>query len=202
MPARQPDQSRAIRAFTLIELVMAIGLLVALTGAIVFSFSSLQKNQQLNEGVDRLLTLVRYAKAHAATSGTPLRFQLVQIESESAVDSRVQVIWEPDPFNHPGEFVPFAEAAPLSEAVNELVSVQPAVPPGEGDDTGAATTDSVLNDFGLYADGSTDHGKLIITSRDTEDRRRFLFELAGITGELKTRQLNSNEFSHTPEVTY
>jgi len=191
-----PVRAARTAGFTLLELVLAIVLLMLLSGALVFSFNSLQNRARLDEGVERLVTLVRYARAHAATSGRPLRFQLIQ-PADSPDDSAVRVLWEPDPKAHPGELADLRETLPMVEAVNELVRCRTTDPPrAEGSES---AEEQVLAQFTLYPDGSADPGRLIVISRDGEDDRRFLFEIAGVTGELKRRELNTNEFTQLPE---
>jgi len=189
-----------LKGFTLLELVLAIVLLMLLSGAIVFSFTNLQKRTQLDEGVRRLITVVRYAKAHAATTGRPMQFQLVQGTNDVLNDTGIQVLWESDPANKPGELTDLRETLPMVEAVNDLVKCQLPEPPRP--DSGLESMDdTVLKRFVLHPDGSADPGRLIVTSRDGEDDRRFLFEIIGITGELKRRELNTNEFTEALEGT-
>ena len=61
------------RAFTLVELLLAVALLVLLLGAVVFNFSSLQRGATLDEGVNQIGALIRYARAQAASSGRQLQ---------------------------------------------------------------------------------------------------------------------------------
>ncbi|MGB0580546.1 MAG: pilus assembly FimT family protein [Limisphaerales bacterium] len=189
-----------LKGFTLLELVLAIVLLMLLSGAIVFSFTNLQKRTHLDEGVNRLITVVRYAKAHAATSGRPMQFQLVQGTNDALNDTRIRVLWEPDPANKPGELADLREVLSMVEAVNDLVQCQPTDPPSPNAEMETAD-DTVLKRLALHPDGSAEPGQLIVTSRDGEDDRRFLFEIIGITGELKKRELNTNEFTETLEAT-
>ncbi|MFT4690802.1 MAG: pilus assembly FimT family protein [Verrucomicrobiia bacterium] len=193
------SESRPSTGFTLLELILAIVLFMTLSGAIVFSFTNLQKNTQLDEGVERLLTVVRYAKAHAAVSGRPMQFQLVQSVDQTADDTSIRILWEPDPIGKPGETADLAETVPMVEAVNDFVHCELPEKP-QSDDIVQETNDKILKRFVLYPDGSGDSGRLIVTSRDGQDVRRFLFELIGITGELRKRELNTNEFTEALEL--
>jgi len=170
-----------------------------LSGAIVFSFTSLQKRTHLDEGVNRLVTVVRYAKAHAATSGRRMQFQLVQGTNDGLNDTSIRVLWEPDPANQPGELADLRETLPMVEAVNDLVKCRLPDSPRPNTEL-QSVDDTVVKRFVLHPDGSADAGKLIVTSRDGEDKRRFLFEVIGVTGELKKRELNTNEFPNTLEA--
>lgn len=68
--------------FTLVELLLAVTLLAGLMGAAVFGFSSLQRSAQLNEGVERVETAMRFARAHAANTG-----RKVQVVVTTTVDA-------------------------------------------------------------------------------------------------------------------
>jgi type II secretory pathway pseudopilin PulG len=191
---------RTARGFTLLELVLAIVLFMLLTGSIVFSFTSLQKGAQLDEGIGRLLTVVRYAKAHAATSGRPLQFQLIQAADAAVGDTGIRIHWEPDPADKPGEYADLAETRPMVDAVNDLVQCRLPDKPDPNSAALESGDNTILKRLVLYPDGSADATRLIVTSRDGEDIRRFLFEIVGITGELRKRELNTNEFSETMEL--
>ena len=68
--------------FTLVELLLAVTLLAGLMGAAVFGFSSLQRSAQLNEGVERVETAMRFARAHAANTG-----RKVQVVVTTTIDA-------------------------------------------------------------------------------------------------------------------
>lgn len=70
--------------FTLVELLLAVTLLAGLMGAAVFGFSSLQRSAQLNEGVERVETAMRFARAHAANTG-----RKVQVVVTTTVDANL-----------------------------------------------------------------------------------------------------------------
>ena len=70
--------------FTLVELLLTVTLLAGLMGAAVFGFSSLQRSAQLNEGVERVETAMRFARAHAANTG-----RKVQVVVTTTIDANV-----------------------------------------------------------------------------------------------------------------
>src|SRR5689334_13185487 len=61
--------------FTLVELLLALALMLLLVSAMVFSFSTLLRGRQLEEGATQMESLLRFARAHAASTGR--RVQLV-----------------------------------------------------------------------------------------------------------------------------
>lgn len=129
--------------FTLLELLLTLVLLMALLGATVFSFSSLQRRASLDEGVERIQTLFRFARAHAAASGRVVELtfhtepsDLVPGETGASgdtgegeaaagpsADRLVEVRWEPDPAAQPGRFVALPLVLPGVEELIDLVRV-------------------------------------------------------------------------------
>ena len=208
-------QQRADQAVTLVELILSLALLMILAGAVVFSFSSLQSNRQLDEGLARLETLLGFARAHAAHSGQPVYLTLEA--SGEGIESvpRLQVKWEPRPFEEPGALMNLTVLPPIADTVNELVAVTVFTEPDTGLDDAAsllASNDSLsevsfesgetsetqsgetteIASFAFFPDGSSDSAKLLVTSRDPDDQRRFLLELVGLTGATRKKLLDEN----------
>src|SRR6185436_18969580 len=77
---------RSRAAFTLVELLLVVGLLLVLLGAMVFSFSTLRKGASLDEGTTQLEALLRFARAHAAHTG-----RQVQIAFEEEIGDGLSV---------------------------------------------------------------------------------------------------------------
>ena len=188
----------ALRAFTLIELLLAIVLVLLLAGAMVFNFSNLDQGTALEEGAARLETLIRYAQASAANTGR--RVQLEFPVDESAIDAadwlgEVRVLWEPDPLGRPGEFEVLWEAQTQAEGVNELVRIQEVGLPGAtlSSDTNAipeepmttVSLDEALSDFFMpiffAPDGSSDSAEIVVVMPDSEQNRYAIVRLDGIT---------------------
>jgi type II secretory pathway pseudopilin PulG len=141
--------------FTLVELVLTIALMLLLVSAAVFNFGSAQRGSQLDEGVGQLESLIRYARAQAASTGRLVR---ISFGDESAVGSTnatenatevsggIQVLWEPDSLGTPGQFERLREATPFTDRLNELVQFSPVLktePAGaiRGTVTGLGTVD-------------------------------------------------------------
>jgi len=131
--------------FTLVELLLAVTLLAGLMGAAVFGFSSLQRSAQLNEGVERVETAMRFARAHAANTG-----RKVQVVVTTAIDANVStssassasdsaslgssnsdqplhslsILWEADPARAPGVFESIPSLSGDVADVSELVEIR------------------------------------------------------------------------------
>ena len=135
--------------FTLVELLLAVTLLAGLMGAAVFGFSSLQRSAQLNEGVERVETAMRFARAHAANTG-----RKVQVVVTAAIDANtspssassgnnsasngnsygnsndnepvhsLSILWEADPARAPGVFESIPSLSGDVADVSELVQIR------------------------------------------------------------------------------
>jgi prepilin-type N-terminal cleavage/methylation domain-containing protein len=139
----QPFQSRSRRGgFTLVELLLAVTLLAGLMGAAVFGFSSLQRSAQLNEGVERLETAMRFARAHAANTGRKVQVVVTTAEASSSLSSStdpsasvgsgngdepfnsLSILWEADPARAPGVFESIPSLSGDVADVSELVEIR------------------------------------------------------------------------------
>ena len=131
--------------FTLVELLLAVTLLAGLMGAAVFGFSSLQRSAQLNEGVERVETAMRFARAHAANTGrkvqvvvtTAIDANISTSSASSANDSAslgssnsdqplhsLSILWEADPARAPGVFESIPSLSGDVADVSELVEIR------------------------------------------------------------------------------
>ena len=197
--------SRSRRAFTLLELLLVSVLLLALTGAVVFSFTGLQRGAQLDEGVSRMETLIHLARAHAANSGRVVKVVFTPDASDDGTPGGtvVSVQVQSEPGVNRDAFVELAETRAESESVGELVQIvnvgtQSAEPsagtteasaaaPAEATAAETPASATGVQQITFYPDGSSDSAELILTSRDAEDSRRVSLKLTGITG--ATRRL-------------
>lgn len=159
----QPFQSRSRRGgFTLVELLLAVTLLAGLMGAAVFGFSSLQRSAQLNEGVERLETAMRFARAHAANTGRKVQVVVTTAEASSSLSSStdpsasvgsgngdepfnsLSILWEADPARAPGVFESIPSLSGDVADVSELVEIRSVGRESKNPeaDEGSATQDS------------------------------------------------------------
>jgi prepilin-type N-terminal cleavage/methylation domain-containing protein len=187
------------QGFTLVEVLLATVLLLLLLGAAVFSFSSLEQGVRLEEGASQFESLLRLARAHAASSGREVRvvFDESPNPDTSFVLDKVRAVWEPDPLGQPGVMEDLPQASGLLEGLNRLVQVANARPldlgspvaardPGRagGQDSGDEWPE-LPPPIRFYADGSSDSAEIVLVSRDELDRRRVWLRLMGVTGAIK-----------------
>lgn len=190
------------------ELLLAVALLVLLFGAVVFNFSGLQRSAPLDEGVNQIEALIRYARAQAASSGRQLQLAFEESADNTlvAANGHLRLLWEPDPIARPGLFEPLAEAEEYIRGLTELIRIESVrLVEGndfepESDDTSgvpdeSAEADSILATFppvAFFPDGSSDSAEILVASRSEEDSRRIAVRLQGVTGSIR-RKLIADE---------
>ena len=129
-------------AFTLVELLLVVALLLLLFGAVVFNFGSLERGARLDEGAGQIETLFRFARAQASATGRQVRITFgdaasggnlagsTNVVAGIASDAGISVTWEPDPMGAPGQFEVLREAAPYIEHLATLVRIHRIPAPG------------------------------------------------------------------------
>jgi Tfp pilus assembly protein FimT len=122
-------------AFSLVELLLTLVLILCLAAASVFSYTAMRRSASLDEGANRLQSLIRFAQAEAATTGRKVRLQFetgARPVTESGSDSvelrQIKVTWESDFINAPGVFEVYTNKAWSEDMVNELVGVEKVQP--------------------------------------------------------------------------
>jgi type II secretory pathway pseudopilin PulG len=201
---------RAVRGYTLIELLLAVSLTLLLASALIFSFSSLLRSAQLEEGVGRLESLIRFARAQAAYSGRKVQLVFGQelAGSTATVGRNIRLNWEPDPLDQPGHFEEITDVAWQVQGIDDLLEVKD-VQLLEAN--GGTTTPRALGSENLggekidarppepfstitfYPDGSSDSAEIVLASRSPEDEHRISVRLVGITGSISHRSLTTDE---------
>ena len=185
-----PHPHSAGSGFTLIELLLTVVLLLLLAGAAVISFSTLLHSSELEEGVNQLEALVRFARAQASNTGkkVQLTFQELSADGVLAPMGTVGVAWEPDPLGRPDQFVVLPEAALMARSINELLWIEE-IRHGEGaeENPGGGMEQDQEVTYGFdpitfYPDGSSDTADIIISSRSPEEVRKIALKISGITG--------------------
>lgn len=196
------------------ELLLTLVLILCLAAASVFSYTALHRSASLDEGLDRLESLIRFAQAEAATTGCKVRLQFEpvrdEVESGQGELRKIKVTWEPDFLNSPGVFQEYTNKAWSEEIVNEVVGVAQVRPigtaspqvvtaastveteePVEVDEGSEAEFEMEFPGITFYPDGSCDSAELILASRNPEDARRVEVTLSGILGSVSSRMMSS-----------
>jgi Tfp pilus assembly protein FimT len=209
---RSHNLKRTARAFSLVELLLTLVLILCLGAASVFTFTALYQSSNLDEGADRFQSLVRFAQAEAASTGRKVRLQFVPAtaiaKSPDAELRSIRVTWESDLLHAPGVFEEYTNKAWSEEIVNELVGVQKVTtaesvamnasgidqPSASSQASSTETADAVeleeeFPSITFYPDGSCDSAEIVLASRNSEDERRLEVRLSGLLGSVSTRTL-------------
>jgi prepilin-type N-terminal cleavage/methylation domain-containing protein len=204
-------RSGARGAFTLIELLLVVALVLMLSSAVVFNFSNLLKSNHLEEGTTRLETLMRFARAQAANSGRKVQlvFSSESTNTPAASTGEVRATWEPDPLKQPGCFADLTEAQWHVQEINDLVQVESvklldastACPTVESCDeefdeefTNSAPA-KPMAPITFYPDGSSDSAEIVVATRSTdspEEEQRMTVRLVGMTGSISHQLLTAD----------
>ena len=201
--------------FTLVELLLAISLVVLLLGSVIFNFSGLQRGAPLDEGVHQIEALIRFARAHASSSGRQV--QLSFTNSIGALDGtspglggsarNPRLLWEPDPITRPGILEPLNEGGTYVRGISDLVEVKNVrLLEGDTEETESNATPrfaveslesvpTIFPTIGFYPDGSSDSAEITIGSRSDEDRRQVMVQVQGIVGSVRHKFLSDDSKS-------
>lgn len=199
IPAAAAGRPRGREAFTLLEVILALAVLLLLSGAVVVSFSGWYDRSHFDEGVRRMETALRMARADAALCARRLR---LEVDPESGT---CHVLWEADPLTKPGEFLPYASTwehdLPTGLAVIarcELVgpSAYQTLTYGPERDERA---DAGFRPVTFYPDGSSDSAEIELQAIRGDDPRRALVKLDGLNGTITSRTFTEAEYEEYAE---
>ena len=203
--------------FSLVELLLTMVLILCLAAASVFCYTAVHRQASLDEGADRLQSILRFARAEAATTGRKVRLQFVNAatEGERSDLKAIRVEWEPDFLTSPGVFQTYTNKAWSEDLVNELVAVQEVKPlspqPTPPASVASVSAESSLDQFPgeaeygedfeveevpaitFYPDGSSDSAQIIIASRNEEDPRRIAVTVTGMLGAVSSKVVSEED---------
>ncbi len=193
--------------FTLVELLLVTVLLLLIMSAVVLNFEAVGASADFDEGLDRLQTLIRFARAEATITGRTVRLEFVPDPDPATWPPAVRVRLVCESEDLPGRFVEVSGARAkqlVSLEVDGLLSIETvrrlglrplsvnesADLAGAGDDADRlyATFDGMdgngiaLESLSFYPDGSAEDVEIEVAARDPHDRRRAIVRVSGVTG--------------------
>jgi type II secretory pathway pseudopilin PulG len=211
-------------AFTLLETLLVVVILIALLGAIVYNFEAARRGSDLEEGARQVEALVRFAGAQAANSGKAVQFrfggdvtltsgtnstsdvsgnsegEFVPIEHMEEVSAKLRVVFEVDPVAQPGVFIDLREATPFLEAIADRVRIETVRMP-EGLQNQRTNDLTFVQDaptgpptVTFYPDGSSDTAEIVLHSVDGEDQREAIVRVDGVTGSVRSELKSYDDF--------
>ncbi|NQU76412.1 MAG: hypothetical protein HQ546_08890 [Planctomycetes bacterium] len=186
--------------FTLVELILVLTLLVAITAVSVFGFAGWQRSSALNEGADRFATLLRMLPLTSANCGRRLQLTFADDENplgrEGAATFSVQ--WENDPLGAPGQFVNYAGGAWEGLMPAGLIHATASRLTGTSAyrlmPSQASAQGQILAPITFCPDASCDSAVVYLVSVNESDTRVAVIELNGLTRIVKKRILTADEF--------
>lgn len=196
--------------FTFVELLLVTVLLLLIMSSVVLNFEAVGASANFDEGLDRLETLIRFARAEATIAGRVVRLEFVPDPDSSTWPPAVRVRLVRESEDLPGRFVEVSGARAKQLAglqIDRLLSIEtvrrlglrPLSVNESVDLTGAgndadrlypidATFDAMdgkgiaLESLSFYPDGSAEDVEIEVAARDPDDRRRAIVRVSGVTG--------------------
>jgi type II secretory pathway pseudopilin PulG len=180
-----PDRAGRPDAFTLLETVIVLAMLIAL-GALAAGWMVSWRTRQFDEGVGRLASTLRMLRADAARQGRRIRLEFDGQDPARALS----VSWEPMPLEEPGQWQPMDSPLWSSELPNGLVRVvgctllgdgawrselRALYGPGQG-----AADGGELPSVMFLPDGTCDSCLIELAPLEEDDPRRAVVQLDGI----------------------
>jgi type II secretory pathway pseudopilin PulG len=187
-------------AFTLLELLLSLSLIIILAMVGWISFSGWQDDAAFEEGVSRFESALRLARTESANLGLRLRLSF-----DANGESRVQ--YEPKPLEAPGEFVEFAACTWNDVLSGGLARVSrceltgssayaPASQLSSGTIPGDANSAECLT---FYPDGTSDSAVVELAPAGESDLRRAVLSLGGLDGAISTKLTDVDSLADTYE---
>jgi hypothetical protein len=183
------------------EVLLATGLIVTLLALVAISSSGWYDSSVLPEGASRFESILCLARAEASSAGRRMRLVF------NAETFDASVVWEPDPLQEPGKFVPYGGEW-AHDLPNELVRVRRCQRTGssahqtltyaEGDEMESADGE-VIQPVTFYPDGSCDSAVIELVGRNGIDQRIGLIELDGLCGTIRLRVMGATELEEHRE---
>ena len=198
---RRPGPGRAV-GFTLVEIVLAIGLVALLVSMGIVALGRWYETSQLPEGARRLESILRLARADACARGRRVR---VDFDPDTLNPS---VLWEPKPLEEPGSFVQHPGAWAHDVPVG-LVRVSRCERRGadavqtltyNDDEELTSEEGNVVQAITFYPDGSFDSAIIEMAGRDESELRIGRIDMDGVSGLITLRIMTSVELEEQYEL--
>jgi type II secretory pathway pseudopilin PulG len=206
---------KSIRAFSLLELLLVLVIVMLLFGAAVFEFNSMNRGVYLSEGTDRLKSLFRFASNEAQRTGKLVRVRFGATTSDTSTNAMQTASlsekqlpiaeWEPAPIKLPGQFKKLPNSETYSSDIDELVSIESVLLTGldaqtalilannteiTSEQTTTEAEDAQSTEYSMpliyfYQDGSCDSAKVQLASKNLNNLNKSIVELIGFTGNVR-----------------
>jgi prepilin-type N-terminal cleavage/methylation domain-containing protein len=170
------------RAFTLMEILVALAVMVLLVGAVTFLTQSTRRGQLLQDAGQRWATAFRMARAESSLRGKRIQLAFVESESddESVMTAEFQI--EKDPLGSPNQFTRISDAWASRLRVTGIHVSHCLLDETTADED--VEHETVL----FYPDGSSDSANLHLRHDDPDQTRMIVVHLDGLTGKVEVEK--------------
>lgn len=194
--ARPRHRSRRRAGFTLVELVLALLILVLLSGALIASFHGSLASVRIEENVSRMVSMLKTARADAALTGRRLQVTFDPDTTQPVVSI------ETDPLAEPNVFKPYlawwAQRLRLTGDVRVLVCeltgassfMERTAEGGSAQGEVVEGAEGVLSPVTFTPDGGSDSLRMVLGLADEDIPWTVEITLNGADGTVKTRRLD------------
>ena len=183
------------KAFTLIEVLLCVVLIMLLTSTVVFNFYTLNNRSRIVESTYQVEGLIKFAKAQAANTGRNVQLDL----NEGATNI---ITWEPNPLEKPGEYVEFNEFSWENTDFTNYVEIKNiySIDIDENNIVGNESTNTdLIKPIKFYPDGTCDSTKLVIISKETTNYRSII-NILGYIGEVSHKVISEEDSEEKNEI--
>ena len=188
-------QGRCRDAFTLLEVVLTLGILVMLAAVAAVTVGRGYERKRFGEGVRRFEATLRMARVEAATQGRSFR---VSFDQDAGGSASVRVQWEAQPLTEPGVFTDYDHISTWAGYIpgDEIrivscrligASAYRLTGDAEGKD------EEELQTIIFYPDGSGDSALIALAPPDEDDVMRAVVRLDGVNATLRTLRITDDE---------
>jgi len=181
------------RAFTLLELLLVIAVLVILAGVVWPNLGAQTSAGRLAFTAHQVANLIQFGRSESMCAGKPYRFRFDPENMRAVIEE------ETDPLGHPGEFEPIpAHWASVDLAEGNIRCLAIHFDPWESKlkeqeeqvlegGEGKEATGESAGPIHFYPDGTSDSATLLLGD-DTD--RNYTLILNGLTGRIRVEQGN------------
>jgi len=175
---------RQLRGFSLVELLLTIGVLIMLAGLIWPNLTGRRERAQLEYIGSQMASTISYARAAAMSTGRRHRCVFQDGGSQMVIE------WEADPVEAGGEFEPlkgqWARLNLIQEGVRcemvDLVGYDKLLKERERELLDQEIPSELYEPIELYPDGRCDSGTIVLSAASGE---RLELQLNGFTGQVR-----------------
>ena len=190
------------RAFTLLELVLALSVLVVLVAIAAVGLAGGPRSEYVEEGASRLATAMRMARADALNRGRVIQLRFGE-------DGTCTVFHEPRPLDKPGQYTPYITSGWATDLPNDVVRVESSrmgdgeryiAPDGPTAMSNDRSDGPPLDAITFRPDGSCDSATVTLRSVEPRDQRRAIVTVDGANAQFNVLLLTPIELKERQDL--